>query len=77
MAVTSKPYRVSSRSFGIAALGTVPLYLTLLLREFDELRRQSLPVREDGRQMACEVTDVTRKDHLPLRIQHLCGLHPG
>jgi hypothetical protein len=30
------------------------LYLTLLFRESDELRRQSLPVREDGRQMAAD-----------------------
>jgi hypothetical protein len=63
---------------GVAALETVPLDLTPLFRESDELRRQSLPVREDRRQMAREVTHIARENHLALGIQYVCGLHlPG
>jgi hypothetical protein len=47
------------------------------LDKSNELRRQSLPVREDGRQMAGEVTDVACEDYLALRIQYVCGLYPG
>jgi hypothetical protein len=43
------------------------------LDKSNELRRQSLPVREDGRQMAGEVTDVACGDYLALRIQYVCG----
>lgn len=47
------------------------------LRDSNELRRQSLPVRADRRQMTGELTHVPCEDDLPLRIQHLRGLHPG
>ena len=52
-AVTSTSAR-SSLFAGVAALGAVPLDPTLLFGKFDELRRQSLPVREDRRQVMCE-----------------------
>jgi len=43
---------------GVAAPRAIPFDLALLLLESDELRGQCLPVTEDRRQMACEVTDV-------------------
>lgn len=62
---------------GVVAPGFIRFDPTFRLLESNELRGKSLPVSEDGRQMACEVTDVAREDLLALGVQYVCGLHPG
>jgi hypothetical protein len=64
-----RPFRV----LWVAALGFVPLSPTLLLDKSNELRRQSLPLSENRRQMLHEVTEVACEDDFPLRIQYVCG----
>jgi hypothetical protein len=65
------------RVLGTAALGSVWFDPKLLSRESNELRGHLLPVCEDRRQMARELAHVARENNLTLRIQCVCGLHPG